>query len=89
MFETEYPNLFDDIEPKKIALASKLRRNSRPLYRKMVENCTLSWCIAAYPSKCWAEDLFDGDDAYEKLLNFIYEICMVNEEDPVNCWDLH
>ena len=40
----------------------------------MVEECTLSWCIAAYPSQCWADDLFDTDDNYNELLNFIYKI---------------
>lgn len=89
MFETEYPQLMDDIDPKKIGLSSKLRRNSRPLYRKMVEECTLSWCIAAYPSNCWAKSLFKTDDAYDKLLNFIYKVCMVDKNDPIKSWDNH
>lgn len=87
MIETEYPGLMDDIEPEKISLASKIRRNSRPLYRKMVEECSLNWCIAAYPSKRWADSLFDGEDSYDKLLNFIYKICMVDNDDPVKSWD--
>ena len=36
IFETEYPGLMDDVDDCLIALASKLRRESRPLYRKMV-----------------------------------------------------
>ena len=89
MFETEYPGLMDDIDPEKIGLSSRIRRNSRPLYRKMVEECKLNWCIAAYPSKSWAESLFDGDDSYDKLLNFIYKVCMVDRDDPVKSWDEH
>lgn len=89
LIETEYPGLMDDVEPEKIGLSSRVRRNSRPLYRRMVERGTLSWCIASYPSKAWADDLFDGDDSYEKLKNFIYKVCMVDKEDPLKCWDEH
>lgn len=87
IFETEYPGLMDDVDAFKIGLAAKIRRNSRPLYRKMVEECTLNWCIAAYPSVMWAESLFDGEGAYDKLLNFIYKVCMVDKEDPIKSWD--
>lgn len=89
IIETEYPKLMDDVEPEKIGLSAKLRRNSRPLYRRMVEECNLSWCIAAYPSKCWADSLFDTDNNYNELLNLIYKICMVNEENPIKAWDEH
>lgn len=90
IFETEYPNLMDDIDVEKISLSSKLRRNSRPIYRKMVEECRLNWCIAAYPSKCWADYLYNNEsDSYDKLLNFIYDICMVNKENPIESWNKH
>lgn len=89
MFETEYPNLLDDVEPEKIGLSSKLRRTSRPLYRKMVEKNELSWCIAAYPSALWADSLFEEKDSYEQFMNFIYKVCMVDKEDPIKSWDEH
>ena len=89
IFETEYPHLMYDIEPEKIGLSAKIRRNSRPIYRKMVEECTLSWCIAAYPSKTWAETIFQTEDSYEKLLDFIYKVCMVDKENPIKSWDEH
>ena len=89
LIETEYPGLMDDIDPEKIGVSSRIRRNSRPFYRKMVEKCKLNWCIAAYPSKLWADSLFDGEGSYDKLLNFIYEICMVDRENPIKEWDLH
>lgn len=89
IFETEYPHLMDDIEDEKVALVSKLERESRPLYRKMVEHCELDWCIAAYPNRCWAEELFPGDiDSYEKLKQAIYHICMVDQEDPIHSWEM-
>lgn len=86
IFETEYPHLMDDIEAKKIAIAGKIRRESRPIYRKMVENCSLSWCIAAYPGESWAKDIFKEENAYEKLQEAIYKICMIDKENPTESW---
>ena len=37
IIETEYPNLMDDIPDNLIALAAKRKRETRPIYRKMVE----------------------------------------------------
>ena len=88
IFETEYPHLMDDIEPEKIAVSSKKRRNSRPLYRKLVENCELSWCIAAYPGKMWASDIFKKEkNQYQKLEQAIYKMCMIDQIDPILSWD--
>ena len=85
--ETEYPNLMDDIPDALIAQAAKRRRETRPVYRKMVEKCTLSWCIAAYPGKMWAESLYQGDDSYLKLKKAIFKMCMLDKEDPTKSWE--
>ncbi len=87
IFETEYPGLMDDVDDYLIALASKLRRESRPLYRKMVEKCQLSWCIAAYPGKVWASSLFSSDDAYERLEKALSKVCMLDCDNPILAWD--
>lgn len=88
MFETEKPHLMDDIEPEKIAIMAKQRRESRPIYRKMVEHCELPWCIAAYPGEAWAKEIFkDSENSYEKLQQSIYQMCMVDSGDPIKKWD--
>lgn len=90
IFETEYPHLMDDIDSRKIAVSARKRRESRPLYRKMVENCELPWCIAAYPGELWAKEIFpDKEDAYQNLEQAIYKICMIDQEDPVASWEKH
>lgn len=88
IFETEYPHLMEDIDDEKITYASKLSRESKPLYRKMVEKCELSWCIAAYPGQEWAKELFKNEqNSYQKLEEVIYKICMVDQDNPVSCWE--
>lgn len=89
LFETEVPHLMDDIEPVKLALAMKRRIETKPLYRKLQDECKLLWVIAAYPGVAWARDVFGGDNCYELLENSIYKMCMLDKDDPIDAWDEH
>lgn len=89
IIDTEQPHVLDDIETEKIATMTRQKRESRPVYRKMVEHCRLSWCIAAYPGKRWAKEVFpNSPDSYHELKESIYKICMVDKESPLESWDL-
>lgn len=88
MFETEIPNLMDDIDPKKLGLAAKTKRNTKPLYRELQQKCELSWCIAAYPGEEWAKSIFkERDNPYEELKKHIFEMCLITTENPIEEWD--
>ena len=89
IIETEYPKVMDDIEPEKLSLSAKISRESRPIYRKMVEKCELSWCIAAYPGKIWAKNIFKEDNSYQKLKDAIFRMCMINTDNPIEEWTNH
>ena len=85
--ESEMPGLMDDIEPEKLALESYLRRSTKPIYNEKRDKGLISWLIAAYPNEIWANDLFDGPDAYNKLYNYIMKMCMVDDDNPLVSWD--
>ena len=89
IFETEYPGIMDDIEPEKLSLSAKLKRESRPIYRKKVERCELPWCIAAYPGTLWADDLYKDKNSIELLKKAIFRMCMIDKENPQEEWDKH
>lgn len=89
IIDTEQPHIMDDIDSEKMAIMSKQKRESRPIYRKMVEHCELSWCIAAYPGEKWAKEVFpNSKNSYEELKNAIYKVCMIDKENPLESWDL-
>lgn len=88
IFETEYPHLMDDVPSSKVAVAHMLFKRSRPLFRRMQMMCSLSWCIASYPNIRWAKEIFPRDeDSYERLKSCIYQICMVDRDNPIKAWD--
>lgn len=88
IIETEIPHVMDDIDSEKIGLMGRLKRSTKPLYRELQRKCKLAWCIAAYPGKDWANDIFgDNSDSYDKLKNYIFKTCMLDKEDPCLEWD--
>ena len=88
MVETEMPGIMDDIDSEKLAMKSFVSQTTKPLYRKLQNQCKLSWCICAYPGKLWAESVYPNDDkAYEKLYNDIMKMCMVDTDNPSDKWN--
>ena len=90
IIETEYPGVMDDVDEEKIGISSKIRRDSRPIYRKMVEKCQLDWTIVAYPGEVWAKSVFPNDnDAYESLKTSIFKCCMLDKDNPSREWSTY
>lgn len=88
MLETEFPNIMSDIDPDKISKAKYVKRTTREVFRKKEITHQIPWCIAAVANEIWAKDLFgDIPNAYDKLAEVIYKMCMVDTEDPIKSWD--
>ena len=88
MLESEIPKLMDDIDSKKIAEVTKLKRTTKPLYLKRQLNNEIAWCIACIPNEYWAKELFPKSK--NPLKDFWYvlgSICMLDKKDPIKCWD--
>ncbi len=88
MIDTEFPHVMDDVDSDKFALARKISMDTRQDFRDKETSYEIAWCIAAYPNKVWAEDVFKNDDsAYEKLHDVILKMCMVDKDDPIKAWE--
>lgn len=88
IIETEFPNLMNDIDSKKIATVSLLRRKTKPLYRKKVLKSLIPWCIVVMPNRYWAKDLFPNSKTPSKdFWNILTKICKLNYKDPIKKWN--
>ncbi len=88
MFVSDNPDLMQDIDKNILAHASKTSRTSRPLYKKRQSTNDVAWCIASASTTGWAKKVFNNDpNCVEKLWNKIFDICLINEEDPLEAWD--
>lgn len=87
MLETEFPHYLDDIDAEKISVANYIKRKTRPLFRKMETNYQIPWVIAALPNEMWAKEIYKEDNAYSKLENDIYKMCMIDKDNPIKAWE--
>lgn len=88
LFLTTSSDKMKDIDSNKLKIASSSSLNTRKLYREKQLNNEIDWCIAAVATKEWSEIVFPNDNSsYEMLWENIFEICLVNTDNPVEEWD--
>ena len=87
MFVSEDPDLMEDVDSKKIEVASKVNVSSRPIYKKRQLTNEIAWCIASISTYGWASKIFKSDDCVDKLWDLIFDICYINDDDPILSWN--
>jgi len=80
-------DLMKDIDSNKLKIASSHSLQTRQLYREKQSNNQIDWCIASVATKEWGNLIFgECDDSKEKLWETIFDICLVNTENPEEEW---
>jgi aminopeptidase len=87
------PDLFQGIDPNKIAASNKASGKAFENFRNYTMNDRITWCVAAVPGEAWALKVFpeikDPKEAVEKLWEQIFKITRADQEDPVAVWHEH
>ncbi|WP_085993965.1 aminopeptidase [Oceanobacillus senegalensis] len=86
------PDLLQNIDPKRVALANKAAGEAMKNFRKYTMNDKIAWSIISIPSGDWAQKIFPNqsrEDAIENLWDAILKIVRVDKEDPIAAWDEH
>lgn len=88
MLASETPGLMKDVDPKKISEMTRYSMETRKEFEEYRDRSELAWCIAAVPTKAWADELFENNEnSVELLWNEIFKICSIDEENPVEIWN--
>lgn len=87
------PEMFKDLDPKKIAIASNASATKTKFYSEHMMASRTQWSIIAYPNEAWAHKVFpdlDVKEAVEKLLEAILYTSRVDgKNDTVTNWKNH
>jgi aminopeptidase len=87
MLASETPNLMKDIDQKKLSDITMYAYETRKEFDELREQMITPWCIAAVPTKEWADEVIGEEDSLEKLWNQIFNICMIDNDDPESLWN--
>lgn len=87
------PEMLKGVDPDRIQAAAKASAlPSKPLHDAMMAS-KFQWCVAAHPTRAWAEKVFPdkkGDEAIDALWEAIFSVCRINGDGKaVERWKEH
>ncbi|MEC0175675.1 aminopeptidase [Paenibacillus favisporus] len=86
------PDLLNDVEPDRVAIASKTAAAALNKYRSYLMAHKNAWTLLSYATPEWANKVFPGEEensAVLKLWKHIIEATRIDHEDPVSAWGVH
>jgi aminopeptidase len=79
------PGLLSDVDPARAGLD---RMPRIPAGTELIEHGRTNWCVVAYPTPGWAEDVF-GEPDVDRLWGVVEHVVRLDEPDPVLAWRTH
>ena len=89
---TEYPTIFDDIDPTLMRRVAAVRPKKVKFYTQATMANLMQWCVAAVPTTAWAKQIFPDlpdNEVVDKLWGLILQMCRIDQPDPLAAWDQH
>ncbi len=82
------PDIMSDIPANKMKIANDKSIQTRKLYRELQSNNQVDWCIASVATYRWGKIMFpNSTNPLNDLWETIFDICLINEENPLLAWD--
>ncbi|MCY9696726.1 aminopeptidase [Paenibacillus alginolyticus] len=85
-------DLLKDVDPERIAIASKTTATVREGFLKYLRSNQVNWLMVSFPTAEWSAKVFpDLSEAerIKKLWEQIFKLTRVDKEDPVAAWKQH
>ncbi len=86
------PNLFRGQDEERVARVQKTYVQHLQPIMSYVTKSEINWLVIGAPTKAWARKVFPElpvDQALASLWELVFDICRVNEPDPVAAWQAH
>lgn len=89
---TQDPDLLNGIDSEKLSTYQRQYSTAYKGYMEASQKNQFPWCVAAFPSKAWAQRVYPDlteTEAYSKFIDEILDIVRVDGNDPVENWKNH
>ncbi len=88
----EDPDLLKNQDPELIATVRKTAMKHNRELSLLVSKNYFNWLVVGYPTPNWAQKAFpdvDTETAIATLWDAIFQVCRIDQEDPVAAWEAH
>lgn len=89
---TQDPDLLNGIDSEKLSTYQRQYSTAYKGYMEASQKNQFPWCVAAFPSKAWAQGVYPDlteTEAYSKFIDEVLDIVRVDGNDPVENWKNH
>ncbi|WP_127581846.1 aminopeptidase [Paenibacillus koleovorans] len=86
------PDLLKDIDPKRVATATKTASTALQKHRANSMSYRARWCLISVANEAWAAKVFPSlplEEAVEQLWAFVFKATRVDLGDPIQAWNDH
>lgn len=86
------PNLLQGQDPQLIATAERVAAQHLAPYRALAAENAMNWLVISAPVASWAAKVFPDlpdDQQIGQLWQAIFELCRLDQPDPVAAWNRH
>lgn len=86
------PDLLQDIDPARVAMATKAASEGMKKLRTYLMNDKIPWSVISIPTVAWARKIFPDSSAEEAVKNLweaIAKIVRIDQDDPIAAWEEH
>ena len=86
------PDAFADVDPERLSAYRTARLKKFEKVNDLIIRDAINWSVVSSPTKEWAMKVFPGfaeKEAIEKLWEAIFQICRIDQPDPVAAWMGH
>lgn len=89
---TQDPDLLNGIDSEKLSTYQRQYSTAYKGYMEASQKNQFPWCVAAFPSKAWAQRVYPDlteTEAYSKFIDEVLDLVRVDGNDPVKNWKNH
>lgn len=89
---SQNPDIFSDVDPERVSLFRSANLKKMEKFNDLIMRDAINWCVVSNPTKEWSMKVFPGvteKQAMENLWEAIFQICRVDQVDPVAAWEAH
>lgn len=88
----EDPDLYSNFDAEIVGAAQRAMVENMEALSKLLSANHFNWCLVAMPNEGWAKKVFPDlpvDEAMEALFETVFQLCRLDQEDPVGAWEEH